>query len=197
MLVWKRRRSPQQGDQQHPGGDTARGAGQGREQEPPDSEGHVSTCAEPRCAHSSSRLLRCIEVDGKPTRVSNRNTATAPLSATEWFVQLAPFNGDASLFPFPPQRGCFASVCDYPAWTKSTLLTLPNGTAREAPGRVALKLLSLHELTSGVRRKPLTKARYAGYAGIQKGGPRCDDLAAKASSSVPGTLDNKRRKLGS
>jgi len=157
----------------------------------------VSTYAEPRSAHGSSRVLRCIGVDGKPTRISNRNTATATSSAAEWFAQLAPFNRDASLFPFPPQGECFAPLCGYPAWTKSTLVTLPNGTASTSAGRPTLKLLSLHELPRVARCRALTNAGSRAYARLQRGGPRCGDSAAKASGSVPGALDNKRRKLGS
>jgi hypothetical protein len=147
----------------------------------------VSTCAEPRSAHSSSRLLQPIGVDGKPTRLSNGNTQTASFSAAERFAQFAPFNRDASLFP--QQRGSFAPLCDYPAWTKSTLRTLPNGIASTAPGRLVLNLLSIHELASGARCMPLTKPVSTRYAGVQTGGSRCRDSAAKESGSVPGTLD--------
>jgi len=148
----------------------------------------VST-AEPRNPYSSSRVLRCTGMDGKPTTVPNRNTVTANSSAAEWFAQLAPFNRDTSLFPLPPQRESFAPLCDYPTWTKSTLLTLPNRTAISVLGRRVLKLLSLHELLSGAERIALTTGDSPGYAGIQKGGLRCGNLAAKASGSVPGTPD--------
>jgi hypothetical protein len=138
----------------------------------------VSTYAEPRSAHGSSRILRCIEVDGKPSRVSNRNTETVTLSAAEWFAQLAPFNRDASLFLFLPQPRSF-----------STVLRLPNPYASAAPDRSAPKLFGLHELPSVTKRIALTTAGSPGYAGIRKGGSRCGDSAARASGSVPGTLD--------
>ena len=157
----------------------------------------MSTYADPRSAHDSSRVLRCIEVDGKPTAVPNRNTATATSSVAEWFAQLAPFNRVTSLLRFSSQSRCFAPLCDYPAWTKSTLLTLSNGTPIRAPSRAVLKLLSLHELSSSLRSKPLTRAGPAGYAGIQKGGSRCGDSAARASGSVPGALENQGREHGS
>src|SRR5436190_21570560 len=95
---------------------TARGAGHGRQQEPPDSEGHVSTHAEPRSGHSSSRVLRWIVVDGKPTRVSNRNTATATSSAAAWFARLGPFQRTNCLFVLSPQFGRVTPLCDG-AWT--------------------------------------------------------------------------------
>jgi len=156
------------------------------------------TYAEPRSAHSSSQVpLYNIGADGKPTRISNRNASTANSFAAEWFGQLAPFNREASLIPFPPQRGCFARLNDYPAWIKSTLPTLPNGTVRTVTVRPALNPFSLHELASGVRRKLLTKVNSTGYAGMQKGEPRCDHLVAKSSGSVPGALDNQGKEARS
>jgi len=157
----------------------------------------VSTYPESGSAQGSSRVLRCIVVDGKPTKVSNRNTATATSSAAEWFAQLAPFNRDAPPFPFRPRRGCFAPLFDYPVWAKSTLLTLPNGTASTSTGRPPLKLLSLHELPRVARYMPLTRAVSTRYADVQTGESRCGDSAARSSGSVPGTLGNQGRELGS
>jgi len=151
----------------------------------------------PREADTSSRVLRCVDVDGKTTTVSDRNTGTATLSATEWFAQRARFNRAASLFPLPPQRGCFGPPCDYPAWTKSMLLALPNGTPSTILGRLAVNLLSVHELPSAARGRALTEGGFGGYAGILKGGSRYADSTAKASGSVPGTLENQWRELGS
>ena len=167
----------------------------------------MSTCAEPTRAHlsfptpregdSSSRAVRCVGLDGKTTTVSDRNTSTGNSCAAEWFAQSAPLNRAASLLPFLPQRGCLAPLCDYPAWTKSMLLTLRNGTATTRLGRLAVNLLTVHELPSAARGRALTEGGFGGYAGILKGGSRCVDSTAKASGSVPGTLENQWRELGS
>lgn len=157
----------------------------------------MSTHAEPRRAHGSSRLVRYIVVDGKPTRLSNRHTATASSSVAGWAAQLARFNRRASSIVFAIQFWHCAAVCDYPAWTESAILTLPNGTAIRVPGRVAVKLLSLHELPSVASCTPLTKAVSARYAGVQAGGLRSGDSAAKSSGSVPGTLDNQGKEARS
>jgi hypothetical protein len=151
----------------------------------------VNTYGEPGSTHSSSRVRRCIVADGKPTTVSKRNSARATSYAPERFAQLVPFNRDTSLLLLQPRRGCFAALCDCPAWTKSTIHTLPNGTAIALLGHLALKSLHLHELPSAASYRPLTRARSAGYAGIQKGGSRYVDSAATASCSVPGALDNQ------
>src|SRR5206468_12024980 len=123
----------------HRGEKTARGTGQGRQKDPPDPEGHVSTYAESRSPHSSSRVLRYTGVDGKPTRSSNRNTGTATSSAAEWVPQLSPFSRDASLFPLPPPSECSAPLHDYAVWTKPTLITSSNGTAMRVLGSPANK----------------------------------------------------------
>jgi len=167
----------------------------------------VSPWAEPTRAHlsfptpregdSSSRAVRCVGLDGKTTTVSDRNTSTGNSCAAEWFAQRAPFNLDVPLFPVRPQRGSFAPLCDYPAWTKSMLLTLPNGIPTTILGRLAVNLLSVHELPSAARGRALTEGDFAGYAGILKGESRCGDPTAKASGSVPGTLENQWRELGS
>ena len=157
----------------------------------------MSTYPELRSTHCSSRALRCIEVDGKPTRISNRNASSANSFAAKWFAQLAPVNRDPSLLPFPPQCGCFAPLCDYPAWTKTTLGALLNDTASTAPDRSVLKLLSLHELSSVARHMPLTKVVSPRYAGVQAGGLMCGDSAANSSGSVPGTLDNQGKEARS
>jgi len=167
----------------------------------------VSPWADPTRAHlpfptaregdSSSRAVRRVGVDGKRTTVSDRNTSTGNSCAAERFAQCAPFYRGASLFPFPPRRGCFAPLCDYPAWTKSMLLTLPRGTANTILGRLAVKLLIVHKLASAARGRELTEGGFAGYAGILKGGSSCVDSTAKASGSVPGTLENQWRELGS
>ncbi len=149
----------------------------------------MSTFLERRSEHGSSQALHFIGLDGKPTRISDRNMATATSPAARLFAQLAPFNRDASLFPLPPPSGCFAPPHDYPVWTKSTLLRLTNRTAIRVPGRPALNLLRLHGLLRSYRRIALTTAGSPGYAGIQNGGSRSGDSAAKASSSVPGALD--------
>src|SRR6266568_3019329 len=99
--------------------------------------------------------------------------------------------------PAPTRRGCFAPLCDYPAWTKSMLLTLPNGTPTTILGRLAVNLLSVHELPSAARGRALTEGGFGGYAGILKGESRCVDSTAKASGSVPGTPENQWRELGS
>lgn len=157
----------------------------------------MSAYAEPRSAPSSSRELQCSGLDGKPTRISTRNTAIATSFAAEWFAQLDPFGRNASLFPFPPRRACLAPLCDYSAWTESTLLTLPNGTAKAAPSRPVIKRMSLHELLSAANLKSLTKANSAGYAGILKDRSRCDESAGKTSGSVPGALDNQGKEARS
>ena len=157
----------------------------------------MSTYAEFRSTDRSSRVLRWIGVDGKPTRISNRNAPTANSFATEWFAQLAPFKRDGSLFPSPRPSGCFAPLCDYPIWTKSVLLTVSNGTAFRVPGRPATKLFSVHELPSVARHTPLTKAVSMRYQGVQAGGSRCGDSAAKESGSVPGTLENQGKEARS
>ena len=157
----------------------------------------MSTYAEFRSTDRSSRVLRWIGVDGKPTRISNRNAPTANSFATEWFVQPAPFNRDASLFPLPPPSGYFAPLHDYPVWTKSVLLTVSNGTAFRVPGRPATKLFSVHELPSVARYMPLTKVVPTRYAGVQAGGSRCGESAAKESGSVPGTLENQGKEARS
>jgi len=157
----------------------------------------VSTHAEPRSTHRSSRVLRWLRMDGKPTRISNRNAPAANSFATEWFVQQAPFNRAASLFPLPPPSGCFAPLHDYPVWTKSALLTVSNGTAFRVPGRPDTKLFSVYELPSVARHMPLTKAVPTRYVGVQAGGSRCGDSAAKESGSVPGTLDNQGKEARS
>ena len=151
----------------------------------------------PREGGSSSRAVRCVGLDGKTTTVSDRNTSVGNSCAAEWFAQCAPFDRDASLFPFPPQHGCFAPLHGYPACTKSIVPALPKGTAYTGLVPLALNLLSLHELPSAVSLKPLTRVGSAGYAGILKGGSRCVDSTAKASGSVPGTLENQWRELGS
>jgi len=167
----------------------------------------VSTCAKPTSAHlsfptpregdSSSRAVRCVGLDGKTTTVSDRNTSTGKSCAAERFARRAPFYRDASLFPLPPWRACFASLCDYPASTESIFPALPKGTAYTALVPLALNLLSLHELPSAVSLKLLTRVGSAGYAGILKGRSRCVDSTGKASGSVPGTLENQWRELGS
>ncbi len=157
----------------------------------------MSTFLKRRSEHGSSRELQCSGVDGKPTRLSTRNTAIATSFAAEWLAQLAPFGRDASLFPFPPRRACLVPLCDYSAWTESTLLTLPSGTANTVPGRPAIKRLSLHELPSAANSKPLTKANSVGYAGILKDRSRCDESAGKTSGSVPGALDNQGKEARS
>ncbi len=157
----------------------------------------MSTHAEPRSTHRFSRVLRWIRVDGKPTRISNRNAPAANSFAIEWFVQPAPFNRDASLFPLPPPSGCFAPLHDYPVWIKPPFITSLNGTAIRMLGRPANKVLSLYELPSVARYMPLTKAVSTRYAGIQTGGSRCGDSAAKESGSVPGTLENQGKEARS
>ncbi len=141
--------------------------------------------------------LRQIGLVWKPTTISNWITATATSSAAEWFAQLAPFNRDTSPFRFPSKRGCFAPLCDYPAWTKSTLLTLSNRTEIRVLGRPAIKLLSLHGLLSIARYMPLTRALSTRYLGVQTGGSTYGDSAAKESGSVPGTLDNQGKEARS
>ena len=141
--------------------------------------------------------LRQIGLVWKPTTISNWITATATSSAAEWFAQLAPFNRDTSPFRFPSKRGCFAPLCDYPVWTESTLLTLSSRIAIRVPGCPAIKLLSLHELPRVTRCMPLTKPVSTRYAGVQTGGSRCCDSAAKESGSVPGTLDNQGKEARS
>jgi len=149
----------------------------------------VSTFLEPRSVHSSSQVFHCIGVDGKPTGLSNRHTATRTSSVAGWAAQLARFNRRASSIAFPIQFWHCAAPCDYPAWTQSTTFKLPNGTPIRVPGRLAVKPLSLHELPSVARYMPLTKAVSTRYAGVLKDRSRCDEAAGKANGSVPGTLD--------
>jgi len=157
----------------------------------------VSTYGEPRNPHSSSGVLRYTGVDGKPTRSSNRNTGTATSSAAEWVPQLSPFSRDASLFPLPPPSECSAPLHDYAVWTKPTLITSSNGTAMRVLSSRANKLFSLHELPSVARYMPLTSALPTRYVGVQPGGSRYGDPAAKESGSVPGTLDNQGKEARS
>ena len=157
----------------------------------------MSTFLEPTIAPSSSQVLDCIKVDGKPTRLSNRHTATATSSVAVWAGQLARFNRGASSIVCRIQFWHCAALCDYPVWTESTIFKLPNGTAIRVLGGPANKLLSLHELPSVARYMPLTKAVSTRYAGVQAGGLRCGDSAAYASGSVPGALDNQGKEARS
>jgi len=156
----------------------------------------VSTHAEPRSTHSSSRVLPWIGVDEKPTGVSNRNASTVSSFAAEWFARLGPFHRANCLFTLSPQFGRVTPLCDG-GQANSTTRRLPSGIAGMPFGRIGLKPLSLHGLPSAVSRTGIDKIGFSGYAGKQKGGSRCGDSAGRASGSVPGTLDNQGRELGS
>jgi len=150
----------------------------------------------PREGKNPAGALREIVLVWKPTTLSHRNTATANSSATKWFARLGPFYRARLLLPLPPQRERISPLCDRAA-NKSVLLTLPKGIASAALGPFRLKLLSLHELPSVARYLPLTRALSTRYVGVQTGGSRCGDSAAKKSGSVPGTLDNQGKEARS
>ncbi len=156
----------------------------------------MSTYAEPRSAHSSSRVLRWIGLDGKPTRVSNRNASMVSSFAAEWLARLGPFHRANCLFALSPQFGRVTPLCDG-AQANSTARRLPNGIAGMPFGLIAPKPFSLHGLPSAACRTGIDKMGFWGYAGKQNGGSKCGDSASRASGSVPGTLNNQRREARS
>jgi hypothetical protein len=150
---------------------------------------HVSWGTPAECENSAGAVRRILVV-GKQTTSLNRNRLALALFPSEWFTSVGSFHRPSCLFPAQYRRLA-------PTWIKSTLPTSQVWTACNTLGRPALKLLALHDLASGIKRTPLTKANSPGYGSVQKGGLRCKNSAAKASVSVPGTLDKQGRELGS
>lgn len=137
---------------------------------------------------------RQVGLVGKQTTMSNRNSLMATSFPAEWFARFDSFHRPSCPLSLLPGYRRFVYLCG-PGWIKPTLLKLRNCSACSALGRPAVKLLGLHDLASNIRRTPLTKANSPGYGGVQKGGSGCNDSSAKASGSVPGTLNNQGREL--
>lgn len=153
----------------------------------------MSTYAPARSAHGSLRILPSLEVAGKPTIIPLWEASTGTSLPVEWFTRLAPFH---HCCPLTLRRRCFASLRS-PTLTKSRPLPLPNCISPAPLSSLTGMPLSIHELLSAANHTGIDKIGLRAYAGIQRGRSRCGDSAARATGSVPGTLDNHGRGLGS
>jgi hypothetical protein len=136
-------------------------------------------------AHSSLSVRP--GVDGKPTKVSNRNSSTRSSFEAESVARLDASHHAGFLFPATRRCASFISPC-VPALTKFTTLSFPNCTSTRGLGGRPGKLLNMQELTSTVTHTGIDKIGPRAYARIQKGESSCGRSTTKASSSVPGAL---------
>lgn len=150
------------------------------------------SCRTPRDKDSPSRVFRCIRLDGKPTRVSNRNALGRSSFVAERLARLDRFHHHCPLFSVTQQPSRFASLCS-PALTRSTALTLLKRISPSSLGGLTSNPLRIHELQRSSIRIGIDKSGPQGYLGKQEGGLRWGTSVAKPSSSVSGTLFSGER----
>ena len=150
----------------------------------------------PREGEATAGVIQRLLVVGKPSTRSSSGMPGSISFLDHWFVWAVASDRFNCPFPILPQRAHFHPLL-CPAWIKSSFPRLLNRVANMAPGRPVLKLLSMYALASDLNRKPLTIDNSAVYASMLKGRFSCDESAGKTSGSVPGTLDNQGRALGS
>lgn len=146
--------------------------------------------------HCSARGNRTVCLTGKPTRYPNLDISAAILFIEDSGTRVGPFHRASFLFLLQRQRRCSGPPCRS-SLPKSVFLALPNVTWSVSLDCLTLKLLSMREMTSVAKQKPLTRASSGGYTDIRRGRLRCGASATQASGAVPGPLDNQGKEAGS
>ena len=139
----------------------------------------------------------CNLLVGKQSGIRWSSTSTSTSFRGDCLARVEACDRANYLISLASQSVCLAPPGCGPACIKSILLVLRKRTACTSLGPPTPNLLSLHELLSVARYMPLTSALPTRYVGVQPGGSRYGDSAAKESGSVPGTLDNQGKEARS